>query len=72
MNWNTDQMQSAVEGTAIPVLVGSGSLVSNYVPRLPAITVAFATGTCGSETWGGVSGAPPGPRRTFRSCRPPT
>jgi chitinase len=56
MNWNTDQMQSAVEGTAIPV-VGSGSLVSNYVPKLPAITVAFATGACGSETWGGVSGA---------------
>ncbi len=56
MNWNTDQMQSAVEGTAVPV-VGSGSLVSNYVPKLPAITVAFATGTCGSETWGGVSGA---------------
>jgi len=56
MNWNTDEMQSAVEGTAIPV-VGSGSLVSNYVPKLPALTVAFATGTCGSETWGGVSGA---------------
>jgi chitinase len=56
MNWNTDQMQSAVEGTAIPV-VGSGSLVSQYIPRLPAITLAFATGTCGSETWGGVSGA---------------
>ena len=56
MNWNTDQMQSAVEGTAIPV-VGSGSLVSDYVPQLPAITVAFATGACGSETWGGVSGA---------------
>ena len=56
MNWNTDQIQSAVEGTAIPV-VGSGSLVSQYIPKLPAITVAFATGTCGSETWGGVSGA---------------
>ncbi len=56
MNWNTDQMQSAVEGTAVPV-VGSGSLVSQYIPKLPAITVAFATGTCGSETWGGVSGA---------------
>src|SRR6202012_6273881 len=55
MNWNTDQMQSAVEGTAIPV-VGSGSLVSNYVPKLPAITLAFATGACGSETWGGASG----------------
>ena len=56
MNWNTDQMQSAVTGTDLPV-VGSGSLVSNYVPKLPAITLAFATGACGSETWGGVSGA---------------
>src|SRR6201996_4741929 len=56
MNWNTYQMQSAVEGSAIPV-VGSGSLVSNYIPKLPAITLAFATGACGSETWGGASGA---------------
>jgi hypothetical protein len=56
MNWNTDQMQSAVEGSAIPV-VGSGSLVSQYIPNLPAITLAFATGTCGSETWGGASAA---------------
>jgi chitinase len=56
MNWNTDQMQSAVTGTDLPV-VGSGSLVSGYIPKLPAITLAFATGTCGSETWGGVSGA---------------
>jgi hypothetical protein len=55
MNWNTYQMQSAVEGSDLPV-VGSGSLVSNYVPKLPAITLAFATGACGSETWGGVSG----------------
>src|SRR5580700_9648882 len=56
MNWNTDEMQSAVEGSAIPV-VGSGSLVSNYIPTLPAITLAFATGACGSENWGGVPGA---------------
>ena len=56
MNWNTYQMQSAVEGSAIPV-VGSGSLVSNYVPKLPAITLAFATGACGSETWGGAPAA---------------
>jgi hypothetical protein len=56
MNWNTDQMQSAVTGTDLPV-VGSGSLVSQYIPKLPAITLAFATGTCGSETWGGLSGA---------------
>ena len=53
MNWNTYQMQSAVEGSAIP-LVGSGSVVSNYVSNLPAITLAFATGSCGSETWGGA------------------
>src|SRR4029077_16472395 len=56
MNWNTDQMRSAVTGTALPV-VGSGSLVSGYIPKLPAITLAFATGSCGSETWGGVSAA---------------
>jgi hypothetical protein len=56
MNWNTDQMQSAVTGTDLPV-VGPGSLVSGHIPNLPAITLAFATGTCGSETWGGVSGA---------------
>jgi chitinase len=56
MNWNTYQMQSAVTGSDLPV-VGSGSLVSQYIPTLPALTVAFATGSCGSETWGGVSGA---------------
>ena len=56
MNWNTYQMQSAASGSVLPV-VGSGSLVSQYVPKLPALTLAFATGSCGSETWGGVSGA---------------
>jgi chitinase len=56
MNWNTYEMQSAVAGSDLPV-VGSGSLVSEYIPKLPAITLAFASGTCGSETWGGVSGA---------------
>jgi chitinase len=56
MNWNTYQMQSAVTGSDLPV-VGSGSLVSQDIPKLPALTVAFATGACGSENWGGVSGA---------------
>src|SRR3954447_18129766 len=37
MNWNTYQMQSAVEGSSLPV-VGASSLVSNYIPKLPAIT----------------------------------
>ncbi|MFC1414020.1 carbohydrate-binding protein [Streptacidiphilus sp. N1-12] len=56
MNWNTYQLQSAAGGSVQP-LVGSGSMVSQYVPKLPAVSLAFATGSCGSETWGGVSGA---------------
>lgn len=56
LNWNTNVMQSAVTGSAIPV-VGSGGLVSTSVPDLSAITLAFATGECGSENWGGVPGA---------------
>ena len=69
MNWNTDQMQSAVEGSVLPV-VGSGSVVSTYIPKLPAITLAFATGACGSENWGGVP-APVSRPRTSRSSRRP-
>jgi hypothetical protein len=56
LDWNTNTMRSAVEGSPIPV-VGPNSLVSNYVPNLGAITLAFATGACGSENWGGVSAA---------------
>jgi chitinase len=56
MNWNNDQMQSAAGGSVLPLL-GSGGMVSKYIPKLPALTVAFATGACGSENWGGVSGA---------------
>jgi hypothetical protein len=54
LNWNTNVMQTTVTGSTIPV-VGSGSLYSSYEPNLPAITLAFATGACGSENWGGVS-----------------
>lgn len=54
LNWNTNVMQTAVTGTTIP-LVGSGSLVATQEPRLGAITLAFATGECGSENWGGVT-----------------
>ena len=49
-------MQTAVTGTTIPV-VGSGSLVSTVEPNLGAITLAFATGECGSENWGGIPAA---------------
>ena len=56
LNWNTDVMSTKVTGSLVPV-VGSGSLVANDLPNLHAITLAFATGTCGSENWGGVPGA---------------
>ncbi|MHA6203040.1 carbohydrate-binding protein [Dyella soli] len=57
LNWNTNVMQTAAAtGSSIPV-VGSGSLKSSYVTNLGAITLAFATGECGSENWGGVPGA---------------
>jgi hypothetical protein len=56
LDWNTNIMSTLVTGTRIPV-VGSGSLVSTQVPNLGAITLAFATGECGSENWGGLPAA---------------
>ncbi|MFC5526342.1 carbohydrate-binding protein [Rhodanobacter ginsengisoli] len=56
LDWNTNTMRSAVTGTPIP-LVGSGGLVATTVPNLGAITLAFASGECGSENWGGIPGA---------------
>ena len=56
LNWNTNVMQTAVTGQTIPV-VGSGSLVETAVPNLGAITLAFASGECGSENWGGIPAA---------------
>ncbi|QDE39622.1 carbohydrate-binding protein [Luteibacter pinisoli] len=55
MDWNTNIMSTSVTGTRLPV-VGSGSLVSTQVPNLGAITLAFASGECGTENWGGVPG----------------
>ena len=46
---------TAVTGARIPVVGASNSLVSTREPGLKAITLAFATGTCGSENWGGVA-----------------
>lgn len=56
LDWNTNIMSTLVTGTRIPV-VGSGSLVSTQVPNLGAITLAFASGECGSENWGGLPAA---------------
>jgi chitinase len=49
-------MQTAITGTTIP-FVGSGGFYETQEPNLPAITLAFATGECGSEQWNGVTPA---------------
>jgi hypothetical protein len=51
MNWNTNVITTKVPGSATALatdLTGAGG---------QAITLAFATGECGSENWGGVQGA---------------
>ncbi|HET7506338.1 MAG TPA: carbohydrate-binding protein [Kofleriaceae bacterium] len=51
MNWNTNVISTMVPGSATELasdLVASGG---------KTITLAFATGECGSENWGGVPGA---------------
>lgn len=54
MNWNNDTMQTAASGTSLP-LVGSGSFYATQEPKLGAVTLSFATGACGSESWAGLS-----------------
>jgi chitinase len=49
-NWNTDVISSAVTGTM--------ESVTTVMPsNLSTLTWAFATGECGSETWGGLTPA---------------
>jgi chitinase len=49
-NWNTGEQQSAVTGTT--------EAVTSAMPTADStLTWAFATGTCGSENWGGISPA---------------
>jgi hypothetical protein len=51
MNWNTNVISTSVSGTATPLatdMSGAGG---------KTVTLAFATGECGSENWGGVPGA---------------
>jgi len=50
MNWNTNVISTAVTGTLSPVL-------SVKPAKLKMVTWAFATGACGSETWGGLAPA---------------
>lgn len=49
----THAMQTAVTGATTPLL-GKEGVLPSHLPALRAITLAFATGECGSETWHGV------------------
>ena len=51
MDWNANVISTSVSGTRTPLaddLANAGGKV---------VTLAFATGECGSENWGGVQGA---------------
>jgi hypothetical protein len=49
MNWNNNVISTDVTGSQQPLV--------NVMPsHNTAVTLAFATGTCGSESWAGVSG----------------
>jgi chitinase len=50
MNWNTNVISTAVTGTLSPLLTVTPA-------KLQMVTWAFATGECGSETWGGLAPA---------------
>ena len=50
MNWNTYVLSTSVTGTLTPLLKALPA-------RVPAVTWAFATGECGSETWAGIAPA---------------
>ncbi|HEY1587184.1 MAG TPA: glycosyl hydrolase, partial [Polyangia bacterium] len=51
MNWNTNVITTSVGGTPTPIASDLSSAGGK------TITLAFATGECGSENWGGVQGA---------------
>jgi chitinase len=57
MFWSTGYTMgtTAVNGTPTP-LVGSGTTLQSTLPALNTVTLAFATGECGSENWAGVPG----------------
>lgn len=50
MDWNTNIISTLVSGTRTPLVTD----MKTYGAKL--VTLSFATGECGSETWGGVPG----------------
>ncbi|HTJ40902.1 MAG TPA: hypothetical protein VL463_02365, partial [Kofleriaceae bacterium] len=50
MNWNTNVITTNVPGSPTPLHMDLSA------QQAGAITLAFATGECGTESWGGVPG----------------
>jgi hypothetical protein len=51
LNWNTNVISTKVSGSTV-------ALATDLVPNgAKLVTLAFATGECGGENWGGVAGA---------------
>jgi len=48
LNWNTNVISTAVTGATT-------TMVAAMPAKLDTITLAFATGECGAESWGGVT-----------------
>jgi hypothetical protein len=46
-NWNTNVISQKLNGELLPV--------ADSIPELGAVSWSFATGECGSETWGGMA-----------------
>lgn len=63
MNWNTNVISTNVTGQMSPVL-------SVLPPGVRTLTLAFATGECGSENWAGVDGGAMAAANVPLSLRP--
>lgn len=57
LNWNTNVISTVVNGQSQPVpILGDDNTPSQLQPGNHALTLAFATGQCMSESWGGIAG----------------
>lgn len=58
LNWNSDVISTVVNGQAFPVpLLGDNKNPSQLQPGNQTVTLAFATGQCMAESWGGIAGS---------------
>lgn len=57
LNWNTDVISTTINGESFPIpLLGDDKIPSPLQSGNKTVTLAFATGQCGVESWGGING----------------